>query len=179
MKLSPYDHRFTELSNNDMMLSFVAYWLGEAEDSALDKLGNMLGTEWTREQVEALSKKPTSEDQFKNAKRENMSLPLILGINPEVSDMLMRSFGVSKDGTNVAGGDYKPQAGEEIVKLDEGFSKEEFLRFAKMAPVISDDPKQNEPKPMDPDKDRAPKEVKRMQEQIDAAKRASRIDRGR
>lgn len=166
LKLSPFDQSFMLLNQNDMMLSFTAHWLNKNDQDQVQEISRILGTEWTRDQVEMLTSKKKGSD----APIDKITTPLALALRPEMVEFLKSVF--EKKSNTIGGGDYKTS--EEIIELDESTSKEQFLQMAAGVGGAS----ASGPRPA-PVKERVdpPARVKQMQEQIEAARRASRRSR--
>ena len=64
---------------------------------------------------------------------DRLFVPLLQGINPDVIELVKENFGLTKEGKQkskqnyVAGGEYSPQKGEEIISMGT-LSKEEFKK---------------------------------------------------
>jgi hypothetical protein len=122
----PTDPTFVELSRNEELLRFTAYWLQRRDEEQQRSWLRALGVTWSRDDVEAMfSEKPTRPS-------DSVFIPLAMAINPQIREALKQMFGAHK-GAFVGGGEYVPGPGEQIVELDENVSREEFLRMARAA----------------------------------------------
>lgn len=83
----------------------------------------MLGTYWTVEDIRNLDKKQKGTSNYAND--DTVVLPLTLAVNPQIKEWLVKMVG---KGVAIAGGDYAPQQGEQIVELGE-MSKEAFINW--------------------------------------------------
>ena len=126
----PTDPRFQDLSRNEELLHYTAYWLAKREADWFEKLGNLLGTTWTREQVEKLVSTKKSA-----VIPGSVFLPLSLAVNPDLTDWLKQMFRVGQ-GQQIGGGEYVPGAGEEVQELGD-LPKDEWMQWIGGAtPVI-------------------------------------------
>lgn len=102
----PTDPRFQQLSSNDTLLRFTVHWLRKRENDLMDWVTRVLGVVWTRDDVKQMGGTSTTG--------ERVFLPLALGVNTDLSEALQQMF---RGGGEVAGGEYRPELGEEIVEL--------------------------------------------------------------
>lgn len=113
------------------MLHYTAYWLAKKESDWFERLGHLLGTEWSREQVERL----VNPKQGATVP-DKMFLPLSLAINPDLTEWLKQIFKVGQ-GQHIGGGEYVPGAGESVEELGD-LSKDEWMKWIGGAtPAIS------------------------------------------
>lgn len=122
----PTDPSFRELSCNDELLRYTAYWLQRREEDFYRQICHILGVLWTRQDVKAMSA------EKKTAALPNETfIPLAIGINPELVKGLQKMFRVGSD-KFIGGGEYVPAAGERVVELGD-LPKEEYLQFVNSA----------------------------------------------
>lgn len=154
------------------MLAITAHWFRKADHDRMDQLGHMLGTEWTREQVEVFGKKPTAKERFNNLKREDVRIPLTLAIRPELQETLTKMFAIGeKNGAPmIAGGEFAPKMTEEVIELGE-VSKDQFLALANRSGMSTANAPAAPRKASKPSQ--VPEKVRKMQEQIAMARQAS------
>lgn len=120
----PTDPRFIELSQNQELLHFTAYWLQKRETDLFATLGKMLGVVWNRDQIAAMQ----SDNQPSTAPKD-LFLPLSAAVNPDLVKGLTKLFRISKGGSFIGGGEYIAQKGEEVVNLGD-LPQEEFMQWA-------------------------------------------------
>jgi len=70
---------------------FAASAQTDVECRQLRKLGEILGTYWTRESVQAMFS--TDKAQGKKERLEHLMIPHLLGVQPEIQDWLRSQFG--------------------------------------------------------------------------------------
>jgi len=110
-------------------LFFAASAQNDVETRQLRKLGEMLGTYWTRETVQAMFSDETTKPAGREQRLEHMVLPLLLGIQPEIQDFLRKRFGTGK-GVVPTPEWYRQNPGEVVEGWDQ--SREEFINMASM-----------------------------------------------
>jgi hypothetical protein len=99
------------------------------EDDQFSRLGTMLGTNWTRNQTQAMFAAPKGPA---GPGRDSVIIPLALTMQPELQTMLRELFGANTSS-------YRPQwandkaSGEVIEAAD--LSREQFLQLAGQASV--------------------------------------------
>jgi hypothetical protein len=122
----PTDPAFRELSTNDELLEFTAYWLQRREEDFFKTLSKILGVAWSRDDV-----KKMSEDKKSSVIAADAFIPLSMAINPEVLKGLQKMFAIGTDHA-IAGGEYVPSAGEQVVELGD-LPPDQFLKFVNQA----------------------------------------------
>jgi len=122
----PTDPTFRELSGNEELLEFTAYWLQRREEDFFKTLSKILGVQWSRDDVKRMS-----GDKQSSVIPEDAFIPLALGINPEILKGLQKMFAIGTDGA-IAGGEYVPKAGEQVVELGD-LPPDQFLQFVNQA----------------------------------------------
>lgn len=122
----PTDQRFRDLSANEELLRFTAYWLNKKEDDFFSTWARMLGVVWTRDQV-----KQMVEAGPKAVGPKEMFIPHALAVNGELYEALKKTFRIHK-GKFIGGGEYHSDKGEEVVEMGD-MPIEEFLQFANQA----------------------------------------------
>ena len=116
---------------------FASHALSSVERERLERLGELLGTTWTRERAEALTKPDTRRRETDRKPRERLVIPLLPGINPKVLDLISKSFG-SSHGIDAPEW-YRQDRGEVV----EGFElpRDKFLQLANLfTPLIPKTP---------------------------------------
>ncbi|KKN20149.1 hypothetical protein LCGC14_0938600 [marine sediment metagenome] len=118
---------------------FTSAALQDVERKQFDQLGELLGTTWTRERVQALmSKEPPARDQQGKTKpRERLVIPMLMGINAKILDFVTKSFG-GEHGIDAPGW-YKKDHGEIVEGYD--MPRDEFIRLASMFTPLTAAPK--------------------------------------
>jgi hypothetical protein len=122
--LSPLEERAKQLYYNPSALLWTDWNMSQESDDVWNRLSDILGTRWTRDQVEQV---------FGNAdpkqRAEAISVPLAFIIQPEFQEALKGMFG-SKYGIDAP--DYVKKT--EII---EGWDmpREQFMQFARGASV--------------------------------------------
>lgn len=104
-------------------LLFIDHYQKIKEQFFWQKLGSYLGVSWDLEQIKG--------DSNNNEMSKEVFLPLTIALNPQFYSKLQelaKSRGVSNAAPYVAGGEYRPQAGEQIVSIDK-LDKETFLNM--------------------------------------------------
>jgi hypothetical protein len=122
----PTERAFRELSANEPLLRFTVHWLQKRDNDLLDAVTKLLGTTWTRTEVEQMVRGGDSA-----AAPDRVFLPVTLGCNPQLTEQLKELFRIGK-GSFIGGGEYQPSGGEQVVELGE-LPVDEFKRLAAMA----------------------------------------------
>lgn len=120
----PTDRAFQELSRNEPLLRFTVHWLQKREGEVVDLAMRLLGTSWSREDVQKMM-------DNKAAPPDEVFLPLSMAVNPELGEQLREMFRVGK-GAYIGGGEYLPQPGEQVVNLGD-LPVDRFKQLAQMA----------------------------------------------
>jgi hypothetical protein len=123
--LAATNRPWSEISQlNSVQLSFLYFWVKKFQMEQEHKMGRILGTRWTVREIRQAGKKNNPGQGSKTYKDdEEINIPLSLAINPELLEGLVTLVG----GAKVGGGEYTPQAGEEVVELS-SLSKEDFQK---------------------------------------------------
>ena len=108
---------------------FTSHALHDAEHRRFERLGEMLGTTWTREQAMAL----IHQDEHKPGDpvpepRERLVIPHLVGVNPKLVEFIGKAFG-SPHGIDAP--EWYQQNHGEVV---DGYAmpKSEFIKLASM-----------------------------------------------
>lgn len=125
MRLSPLEERAKQLYYNPTALLWTDWNCGQENDATFDRLGDMLGVRWTREQVEQVFNSRTDPRQ----KLETISIPLTFVIQPEFQEAVKSMFG-SKFGID-------PPEWAKTATVVEGWDipRDQFMHLARGASV--------------------------------------------
>lgn len=127
--LSPLSDEAQKLYRNSPALIFSATALREVEQEQFDKLGELLGTTWTREQVEAMIRPP---DGRPGKPRSRLIIPHLIGSNPKLLEFVRKSFGSSR---GIDPPDW--YSGSENVVEGWDMDRQDFIRLASIfTPMI-------------------------------------------
>lgn len=161
----PTDPDFVALCRDETMLRFCAHWLRKREDDWFEMLSKLLGVVWNRRDVERMLRRASVA-----ARPDDVFIPLALGCNPQLSEQLKELF-VPKSGP-IAGGEYMPEPGEEIVELGD-VTPEQFKQWAAMATGMSNHiaKQREEPLSIKREGERLDPRIEQIRQQIAASKR--------
>lgn len=134
--MSPLSDEAKKLYHNSAALLFAASALSATERQQFKTLGEMLGTHWDRDTIEAMFT-ATQPGKGKRQAPNEIVIPHLLGVNPKLQDYLRKRFG-SSQGIRPPSW-YKDVDRKEVV---EGFDmdRHDFINLAgRLTPLIPKD----------------------------------------
>lgn len=110
-------------------LLFADYWQKEMVTENMRDLGRMLGTYWTREEMEA--SRPENKIKRSSKPPSELLTPLTMVMNPNIEDYVRKSFGRAK---GIDAPNWVEQ--DDMVDLFDS-SQEDFMQFfaSRIAPM--------------------------------------------
>lgn len=125
--LSPLSEEARQLHRNVPALIFTHTALDDVQREQYQRLGEMLGVYWTREGVQSMFQTQDPK-RAQQAPRTTLTVPLLLGVKPELRDFLQQSFGKPLGITPPEW--YQHDQGEVVEGWE--LSREEFIKVASM-----------------------------------------------
>lgn len=116
---------------NPTALQFASYWYQTVRDEDFDRLGEMLGTRWTRSMVDQLFVENRQEEK---RRLDELHIPLALLLEPEFQGQLKKIFGRTY-GVGAPKWAKDPDQFEDMFSADREAFKEMFSHLRPMAPT--------------------------------------------